>query len=194
MPSAATASAATATRDVRMTLLSLRFGHGWTDLETQPRREARPEDREQQQAAGDDGQDLVADVVERQRVSDGAEQEHGGDDGPQRALAAEDRHAAEEHDGDDRQLEAGAVVGARAREAERVDDARQRADQPADDEEPELDALHAQAAEVRGLLVGADGEDGAPERRAMQDEAEDHRQHGEEHDRVRDLRPREVAE
>ena len=119
------------------------------------------------------------DVVERQRVAERAEQQHGADDAEQMPAAAEDRDAAEQHDGDDGQLEADRVVRPRRGEAEGVDDAGQRGDHAGDDEEPELDALHAHAGEVRGLFVGAHREDRAPDARAVQDDAEDHGQHDE---------------
>ena len=47
--------------------------------------------------------------------------------------------------------------------------------------------LDADAGEARGLLVGADREDRAADPRGVQDDPEDHGQHDEQQERVRDL-------
>src|SRR5512132_3419456 len=65
-----------------------------------PRRKAWSEYREEQEAPRHDRQDVVGDVVERQRVADRAEQKHRADDAEDVAAAAEDRDAAEQHDRD----------------------------------------------------------------------------------------------
>ena len=59
-------------------------GGGWFDAASPSQRladtsgDAQAEDFEQQQAAGDDGQHLGGDVVERQRVTERAQEQHGG--------------------------------------------------------------------------------------------------------------------
>ena len=96
--------------------------------------------------------------------------------------------AAEQDDRDDEQLQPDARVVAGGGEPERPEDAGEPAQQPGEDEEPELDPLDADAREERRLLTGADREDRPTERRRVQDDAEDDRQHDEERDRARDLR------
>src|SRR6266540_1093595 len=76
-----------------------------------------------EQQPGHDVEGVVGEVVEDQRVADAAEQEHRGDHAAEGAPAPEDGHAAEQHRGDHGQLQAGAVVGPCAREAQGVDDA-----------------------------------------------------------------------
>src|SRR3954451_404668 len=152
-----------------------------------PRGDARPEDREQEQSAGDDRQRVRGHVVERQRDAARAQQEDRDDHAEQVAATAEDRDAAEQDAGDDRQLEPGAVVAARATAAHRVDDPGQGGDRARDDEQPELDALDAQPGEARRLVVGADREDRAADGGPVQRHAEDHGQDCEQDRRVGDL-------
>ena len=116
-----------------------------------------------------------------------ADREHDADDRP---APAEDRDAAEQHDRDDEQLLPGARVVAGRGEAERPEDPGEAAEHAREDEEPELDPLHADAGEERGLVPGADREDRAPERRRVQDDADHEREDREEQDRPRDLRAR----
>src|SRR3979490_562435 len=62
------------------------------------------------------------------------------------------------------------------------------AQRPGEDEQPELDLLDANAREECRLLTGADREERAPERRRMENDGEDDREHSEECDRVPDVR------
>ena len=90
--------------------------------------------------------------------------------------------------GDDAELEAEPVVLDGRREPEGVEDPGARADDAGDDEEQHLDPLHADAGEDRSLLVGADRVERPPERREVQDDAEDDREDQEDQDRVREER------
>ena len=63
------------------------------------------------------------------------------------------------------------TLAARRRVAQRDDDAGQRGDHARQDEQDQLDPLDAQAGEARRLLVGADREDRAAERRRVQQHA-----------------------
>ena len=65
---------------------------------------------------------------------------------------------------------------------------------PREHEEDHLDPLDAQPREAGRLLVGADGEDRAPEAGRVQQHREGDGEHGEEGDRVRHRRARELVE
>ncbi len=114
------------------------------------------------------------------QAGDDRRRQHDADD---RAAPAEDRHAAEEHDGHDRQLQAGAGVVTRRREAEGPQDAGERGDQPGEHVQLELDPLDADAGELRGLGLQSDGVDRAPDRRGVEHHPEHDRQDEEEADR-----------
>ena len=112
------------------------------------------------------------------------DREHDADDRP---AAAEDRDPAEQHDRDDAQLEPEAVVLHGSREAEGVEDARERADEARHHEEDQLRPLDTDPGEPRGLLVRAHHEQRPPDRRGVQDDPEDDRKHDEDPDRVRQV-------
>ena len=119
-----------------------------------------------------------------------AEHGDGQDHADDRAATAEDRDAAEQDDRDDEELEPDAGVVAGRCEPERPEHAGEAADHPGEDEQPELDPLDADARVEGRFLVRADREDRAPQRRRVQDDPEDDREHEEERDRVRDVRVR----
>ena len=83
-----------------------------------------------------------------------------------------------------------ARVVAGRREPERPEHAGEPADHPGEDEEPELDPLDADAGVEGCLLVRADREDRAPQRRCVEDDPEDDGEREEDRDRVRDVRVR----
>ena len=85
-----------------------------------------------------------------------------------RALAAREAAAADDHRGDDVQLEAvgaGGIADGQAGELHQAGDAGEEA---AQDVDRQLDPGDRDAAEARGLLVRADGEDVAAEARVEQ--------------------------
>src|SRR3954470_24368428 len=146
------------------------------------------DDADEQQDTGDDVLLVGRDVHLGEGHLQVPHDRDGEDDADDRAAPAEDGDATEEHDGHDVQLEAGAGAVTHRRVLQGEQDAGERAEQAAEHEEPELDAIDPDAGELGRLRLQTDRHHRAAERRVVEYDSEHDRQDEEE-----DHRPGELA-
>src|SRR5262245_59340884 len=112
------------------------------------------ENADQKQAARDDPERALRKARQEERILERRVDKDRENDAENRALAAEDRDAAEQHNRDDVQLEPETVVLDGGRELEGVKDPRESADDAREHEQQELGPPDAKAGVERSVLVG----------------------------------------